>query len=132
MGKLSKNQVLVFGSNARGAHGAGAALRARQAYGAKYGQGKGLQGQSYGIPTKDKSLKVLPPNKIESYVEEFKEFAAANPDKEFYVTKVGTGLANISSEVMANMFVGSPQNCIFSQGWKIYLGAKYRYFTGNL
>jgi hypothetical protein len=127
-----QNNIFVFGSNTAGRHGAGAARRARLAYGAKYGQGKGLQGRSYAIPTKDSSLKTLPIGKISSYIKEFKEFVALNPDKEFYVTAIGTGLAGLSHEQIAPLFENSPLNCVFPKTWETYLGAKYRYFTENL
>lgn len=45
--------IFVFGSNLAGRHGKGAALWARQHRGAIYGQGIGLQGNSYAIPSKD-------------------------------------------------------------------------------
>lgn len=126
------NKIFVFGSNEAGRHGVGAARRARQAYGAKYGQGKGLQGSSFAIPTKDHSLKTLSLNKVAAYVAEFKEFAALNLDKELYITRIGCGLAGFDDEQIAPLFVNSPRNCIFSKDWEKYLGAKYRYFTENL
>lgn len=45
--------IFVFGSNPEGRHGAGAAKIARTQFGAVYGQGEGLQGRAYAIPTKD-------------------------------------------------------------------------------
>ena len=44
-------KIFVFGSNLAGRHGKGAALFARQKHGAIHGQGVGLQGTSYAIPT---------------------------------------------------------------------------------
>lgn len=125
-------KIFTFGSNEAGRHGAGAAKRARLAYGAKYGQGKGLQGNSYAIPTKDTRLKTLPINKISGYVQEFIRFAESNSDKEFYVTAIGTGLAGLAHREIAPLFVHSPQNCIFPKVWEKYLGAGYKYFTKNL
>lgn len=125
-------KIFTFGSNLAGRHGAGAALRARSAYGAKYGQGVGLQGNSFAIPTKDRSLKTLPISKVARYVDDFKEFAELNQDKEFYVTRIGCGLAGFSDEQIAPLFVNSPQNCVFPKVWEKHLGAKYRYFTENL
>lgn len=126
------NKIFTFGSNEAGIHGAGAAKRARAAYGAKYGQGKGLQGNSYAIPTKDSKLKTLPLNKVAKYVEEFKQFAKANNDKEFYVTRIGCGLAGNSDADIAPLFTGSSLNCIFPEKWQKYLGNTYKYFSGNL
>ena len=48
---LMDDEIFVFGSNLRGAHGGGAAWVAYRQFGAIMGQGVGLQGQSYGIPT---------------------------------------------------------------------------------
>lgn len=49
--KLSENEIFVFGSNQSGRHGKGAAKTAL-GWGAKWGQAEGLQGKTYGIPTK--------------------------------------------------------------------------------
>lgn len=105
-------KVFVFGSNEAGIHGAGAALFARKYHGAIYGQGEGLQGNSYGIPTKDARIRTLPLHIIAVYVRHFKEFAAANPDMTFQVTPIGCGLAGYTPEDIGPMFVGSPSNCI--------------------
>lgn len=49
---LKQGQVFVFGSNPEGRHGAGAA-KAAMKFGARYGIGVGLMGNSYGIVTKN-------------------------------------------------------------------------------
>ena len=51
--ELKENEIFVFGSNPEGRHGVGAAKVAREQFGAIYGQGEGLQGNSYALPTKD-------------------------------------------------------------------------------
>lgn len=43
--------IFVFGSNPEGRHGAGSARVAVQQFGAIYGRGEGLQGNSYALPT---------------------------------------------------------------------------------
>lgn len=48
---LKEDEVFVFGSNLAGIHGGGAAKVAYQKFGAVMGQGVGIQGQSYAIPT---------------------------------------------------------------------------------
>ena len=48
-----KDTIFVFGSNPEGRHGKGAAYVAKTKFGAKQGQGEGLQGNSYALPTKD-------------------------------------------------------------------------------
>lgn len=52
--KLQPNEVFVFGSNPEGRHGLGAAKLAK-AFGAVYGKGRGLYGQSYALVTKNLS-----------------------------------------------------------------------------
>ena len=51
--RMTGNNVMVFGSNPEGRHGKGVALLAREACGAIYGQGRGLQGNAYALPTKN-------------------------------------------------------------------------------
>jgi aldehyde:ferredoxin oxidoreductase len=96
--------IFVFGSNLAGRHGAGAALYARKYKGAVYGQGVGLQGQSYAIPTKDKWVQTLPLNEINEYVQEFIKFAADHPELKFELTAIGCGLAGYSPKDIAPMF----------------------------
>ena len=85
--------IFVFGSNLAGRHGKGAALHAIKYCRAIYGQGVGLQGDSYAIPTKDEHIKTLPLDRITLYVKEFKEFASQHPEMTFNVTKIGCGFA---------------------------------------
>ena len=87
------NVVFVFGSNEAGRHGLGAAKLAREKFGAVYGVGVGLRGNSYAIPTKDAELRILPLERIAQYVDDFIEFAKSNPELQFNVTEVGCGLA---------------------------------------
>ena len=101
---LAKNEIFVFGSNLAGRHGKGAALTAKRKFGAVYGQGVGFQGRSYAIPTKDERLVVLPLTEISEYVKQFARFAENRQDLEFYVTKIGTGLAGYNDESMARLF----------------------------
>lgn len=49
--ELRENEIFVFGSNLEGYHGGGAARIALEEFGAVWGQGVGLQGRSYAIPT---------------------------------------------------------------------------------
>lgn len=100
---MKPDEVFVFGANEAGIHGAGAALFAKQRFGARNGV-LGLCGRSYALPTKDKEIKTLPLSKIQQYVNEFIFFARRNPELKFYVTKIGCGLAGISIENIAKMF----------------------------
>jgi hypothetical protein len=58
---LKENEIFVFGSNLEGMHGGGAARAAYNKFGAIWGQGVGLQGQSYGIPTMHGGVDVIKP-----------------------------------------------------------------------
>src|SRR5690606_28938774 len=99
-------------------HGAGAALFAKENHGAIYGQGIGLQGRSYGIPTKDQYIQTLPLERIEEYVKDFLTFATQHPDLSFYVTRIGCGLAGYVDRQIAPMFRGAPENCMLPTGWR--------------
>ena len=113
-----KNNIFVFGSNLAGRHGKGAALTAFRTHGAIYGQGYGMQGNSFAIPTKDENLNTLPINKIEKYVNNFIKYATLNPDLMFQVTRIGCGLAGYEDEDIAPLFVNAPINCILPVGWR--------------
>ena len=97
--KLAPNEVFVFGSNLLGHHGGGAALYAMRHFGAIWGQGVGLQGQSYGIPTMQGGVETIVP-----YVEEFIDFAAAHPEMTFLVTRIGCVIAGFRDEEIAPLF----------------------------
>ena len=96
---LQPNEVFVFGSNLAGRHGAGAARAAVEKFGAIYGQGVGLQGQSYAIPTMQGGEETIAP-----YVDEFIDFAKENPDKFFFVTRIGCGIAGFQDFEIAPLF----------------------------
>jgi hypothetical protein len=119
MNVTEKTPIFVFGSNLAGRHGKGAALYARKHRGAIYGQGQGLQGQSYGIPTKDEKIRTLPIDRIAAHIERFLKFAQSHPELEFLVTPVGCGLAGYRQEQIKPLFGAIPQNCKFSPEWTI-------------
>ena len=113
-----KKQIFVFGSNLAGRHGKGAALTAYKTHGAIYGQGYGMQGNSFAIPTKDENLNTLSINKIEKYVNNFMKYATLNPDLMFQVTRIGCGLAGYEDGDIAPLFTNAPDNCILPVGWR--------------
>lgn len=117
---LDSRLIFTFGSNEAGRHGAGAALFARLAYGAKYGVGSGRTGRCYAIPTKDKNLKVLPLESIHRYVNEFIQFTQDHTELYFYVTPIGTGYAGFEHSEIAPLFKGCI-NSWFPLEWKPYL-----------
>lgn len=97
--ELGANDIFVFGSNLAGAHAGGAARLANQKFGAIWGQGVGLQGNSYAIPTMQGGIETIKP-----YVDEFIEFAKSHPELTFYVTKIGCGIAGFKEEEIAPLF----------------------------
>jgi hypothetical protein len=102
--KLEPNQIFVFGSNESGRHGAGAARQALT-WGAIWGQPRGLQGRTYGIPTKNASIqKTLSIPKIQTFVNEFIEYSKSRPDLIFLVTEIGCGLAGLSQKDVGPLF----------------------------
>lgn len=100
--ELRENEIFVFGSNLAGAHGGGAALLAYRKFGAVWGQGVGLQGQSYGIPTMHGGVETIRP-----YVDEFIAFAKQHPELTFLVTKIGCGIAGFSVAEIAPLFASA-------------------------
>lgn len=98
---LDDNEIFVFGSNAQGMHGGGAAAAAMRLFGAVWGQGEGLQGQSYAIPT----MGTL--GETEAAVARFVRFAMDHPELKFFVTRVGCGIAGYTPAEIAPFFVGA-------------------------
>lgn len=111
-------RIFVFGSNEAGRHGKGAALYALQHHGAVYGQPRGLQGNSYAIPTKDHDLRVLKLSLIKVYVDTFVQFAKDHPELEFDLTPIGCGLAGYSREQIRPMFKDISENVHFLKEWE--------------
>ena len=97
--ELKDNEIFVFGSNLQGMHGGGAARIAARKFGAVMGQGVGLQGQSYAIPTMQGGVSTIVP-----YVDEFIEFAAGHPEMTFLVTRIGCGIAGFTDDEIAPLF----------------------------
>lgn len=91
--------MFVFGSNKSGFHAGGAACLAVQKFGAIWGQGVGLQGQSYAIPTMQGGVDTIKP-----YVDEFIAFAKSHPDLFFWVTRIGCGIAGFRDSDIAPLF----------------------------
>ena len=96
---LEQNEIFVFGSNLQGMHGGGAARVALEQFGAVWGEGTGLQGQSYAIPTMHGGVDVIAP-----YVNDFIAFAKEHPELKFLVTEIGCGIAGFRASEMAPLF----------------------------
>lgn len=111
---LKENEIFVFGSNLAGMHGGGAARIAYERFGAKMGQGVGLQGQCYAIPTMQGGVDTIKP-----YVDEFIEFAQQHPEFTFLVTRIGCGIAGFKDEEIAPLFEDAHllPNVALPKGW---------------
>ena len=97
--QLNDGQIFVFGSNLAGMHGGGAARTAVRHFGAIMGQGVGLQGRSYAIPTMQGGVDTIRP-----YVDEFITFAKAHKELTFLVTRIGCGIAGFKPTQIAPLF----------------------------
>ena len=114
---LKPNEVFVFGSNLAGFHGGGAARIAHAKFGAIWGQGVGMQGQSYAIPTMQGGVETIKP-----FVDQFIDYARQNPIFRFYVTRIGCGIAGFTDEEIAPLFreaVDVENICLPTEWWAL-------------
>ncbi|QAX96049.1 hypothetical protein [Vibrio phage vB_VmeM-Yong XC32] len=141
--KLKPNMVFVYGSNPEGRHGLGAAKLALR-YGAKYGVGRGLMGQTYALVTKNLKagfVEKLPDGReiryptegpcsvgldqIRENIVELYECAREHPDKMFIVVQKadGHGLNGYSPLELwkgFTSFIEVPDNIYFHNSFKRY------------
>lgn len=96
--ELDENEIFVFGSNIKGLHMGGAARAAYNKFGAEWGNGEGLQGRSYALPT----MEGLESTK--EAVNRFTEFAHEHPELKFFVTPVGCGIAGYTAKEIGPLF----------------------------
>jgi hypothetical protein len=124
-GTSPKNgEVFVFGSNKAGVHGAGAALHAAKNFGALRGVGYGMVDKSFAIPTKDNNIQTMHLDEIKGYVDLFINFANKRQHLNFYITRIGCGLAGYTDSDIAPMFKGIGDNCSVVYEWKNLLEGK--------
>ena len=97
--ELRENEIFVFGSNLAGAHGGGAAWLAYRRFGAVWGEGVGLHGRTYAIPTMQGGVDTIKP-----YVDDFILFAKEHRELTFLVTRIGCGIAGFRNEEIAPLF----------------------------
>jgi len=131
--------IFVFGSNPEGRHGQGAAADAMKKFGAKYYQGRGLQGGAYALVTKNlkagfKETKTgitydavgersVRPDQIVNNIVEMYNVARANPNKKFqigYRNTIGKTRNGYTGYEMMDMFKAAgevPSNVYFSKEW---------------
>ena len=112
--ELAPGEIFVFGSNLRGMHGGGAAYIAYRKFGAIMGQGVGLQGQSYAIPTMQGPVETIKP-----YVDEFIGFAKQHQELTFLVTRIGCGIAGFTDSQISPLFkeAHNIKNIVLPKGW---------------
>ena len=125
----TSDTIFVFGSNPEGRHGAGAAKVAKDQFGAVYGQGEGLQGNAYALPTKDlrvkenNGYKSISPNQIIESIKKLYEVAKQNPTKKFKIAYTNTtepslnGYTGLEMIEMFNSAGERPSNIVFSKEW---------------
>lgn len=109
--ELAPGEIFVFGSNAAGSHGAGAALIAYEKFGAEWGVGSGLTGRTYALPTMGGVAE------LRDEASRFVDFARRHPELTFYLTKVGCGIAGYAEDDVAPLFASAPDNVIKPAGW---------------
>ena len=78
------------------------------------GQGVGLQGQSYAIPTMQGGVETIRP-----YVDEFIQFAGQHPELMFLVTRIGCGIAGFTDDEISPLFekAHDVENIVLPPGW---------------
>ena len=125
----SENVIFVFGSNPEGRHGAGAAKIARLHFGAVYGQGEGLQGHAYALPTKDlrvrenNGYRSISPEAITESIKKLYDCARRHPDKKFMIAYRNTYTRSLNGYTgieMIRMFLNAgpiPENIYVSEEW---------------
>jgi len=145
--ELKQNEVFIMGTNPTGIHGSGAA-KAGLKFGAKYGVGRGLVGQTYGLITKNldgkagyiekatgikyelEGFRSVSPEMIKNNIRELYDCARQNSDKNFLVTYKydvwtnGTpkkSLNGYTSQEMLELFIleqDIPDNIVFHDSYK--------------
>lgn len=150
--RLDSNQIFVFGSNPAGRHGSGAAKAAIN-FGAWYGEGRGLYGQTYGIVTKNLNrnykeektgilyskvgMRSVSPEQIKENIREMYELAYSMPEKEFLIIykneldhkgNYKKSLNGYTSIEMLDMFLEKmnvPDNIVFHDSFKSLIESKF-------
>ena len=124
--KLPILGVFVFGSNMNGNHAGGAARTAVEEFGAIEGQAEGMQGESYAIPTLGKNMEKLPLESISASIDKLYQYADKYPHLEFYVTKIGLGIAGFEEKEIADLFKAkeTPFNVVLPQEFSLIKGFK--------
>lgn len=113
--ELAPGEIFVFGSNSDGFHGGGAARFAYNNFGAVWGEGHGLHGQTYAIDTMSGTGVML------GEIAAFLEFARVHPELTFLVTEIGCGIAGYRPEQVAPAFRGASANVALPESFAAFL-----------
>ena len=116
--------IFVAGTNLDGIHGAGSAKYARDHEGLRIGVGRGLDGNSYALPTVGHAFARMTLVQVAVEVGRFIEVARQLPHSRFKVTRVGCNLAGFTDDQIAPLFADAPGNCWFDEVWREYLPTK--------
>ena len=115
--ELEPGEVFIFGSNLAGEHAGGAARLAYDQFGAEWGVGEGLTGNTYAFPTLDENFHGLSYERLLQATHTLHDCINDNPDKVFILTKVGCGIAGVKEETMRQLFAHFPDNLKKPEGW---------------
>jgi hypothetical protein len=124
--QLNENEILVFESNTLGKHDRGISKLALT-FGAEFGKGIGLSGNTYAIPIKGSDLKrYLNLSQIKGYVDKFIEFAKQNKELFFLITPIGSDFKTYSYKEIAPLFKETLnlENVSIPFEWYHYLNQK--------
>lgn len=116
--ELKPNQIFVFGSNLAGKHLGGAAMQAREQFGAVEGIGEGLTGQCYAFPTLDRRFNKIIKAELLLHIIRLYGTCADHPNKEFLLTAVGTGIAGFDVPFIKSLFTNVPKNLVLPDEFK--------------
>jgi hypothetical protein len=116
-----EDRIDVFGSNLAGIHGAGHAKDVKNYFYAENGVGEGMTGQAYALPTKDHNIKTRTLDQVSESLNKFLLFAAENEKKQFFMARVGCGLAGFKDSEMIgllNAHGSIPENVVLPGTWQ--------------
>ena len=102
--KLDPGDIFVFGSNLNGNHIGGAARIAYEQFGAEWGVGEGLTGQTYALPTLDREMNCVTYDSLVNSFKRFIDVVIEHKEYIFYLTKVGCGIAGWRLEDVKGAF----------------------------
>lgn len=115
--ELEPNEIFIFGSNLAGEHAGGAAKIAHEKFGAEWGIGEGLSGQTYAYPTLERDYHKRGVRGLEAARDRLAATARALPEKTFLLTKVGCGIAGYDEDEIKALFSDMPSNIVKPLGW---------------